>query len=514
MSKLALVHNLSESDLRFSQAWLGGLACPSFAVVDTRFGLESFGDITLVMSPEDHDFRRFPAHTADVYTQRIPSAQFIADKDKLMAIYDKVSSVIPEGILHQALHTLNYRMTEDYSDGLETVRDHILYNVAARYAFLLDKGYQVDIPAKETEAPYPFLKDEALVAEIKEMMPIIWGSDEAKMLAAKVKAYNDERVSVSSAPVLLGKALNKAFYENKDGSINTDSLRPLVFEDTIKHLQQSGPVLIDEYELMKGVDKIFSDDPSLKSAFEADVTEQLQDVFHSPYFHEKTRSNGKAKHTPFTLSNVTRYLKKQANNSDSKGFSGAGAVRALLADEMKSLRSIESHRGMLSNKEDFGRVKDQTNDYFSSLPEKLSEYYRFESDSFHYRGDCYDMIETFAKTGSPRVLDEGYHLDEIPNEIIHEIKDFFQKLKYEKTEYFEVNVKDEVSFDQFAYALVPDDCNQETRDILSKIDITVIEYDHTVPNARRDILANELLDCQFGKDVPSVDNARDVSPSL
>lgn len=499
MSRLAFVHNLTESDLLFADEWLGGLPCPSMAVVDTDIGLSGFGEITLVMAPDAFNLRRFPAYTSDVYTARIPNAQFEADEEKLNALYEKIVDLLPDAVLKNAKHQLHYRLTEEYNGGLEEVSNNIRYNACAKLAFLRSQGIEVEIPYKQVEAPYAFLNDEKLVTSLKALHPIIWGSEQAREAAKLVSEYNHKRIERSAVSSLIRKNLEKVFYVKPDGALNTASLKPLVFDEMNNFLSipENGR-RVDDYQLMNTVDELFKS-RQLDAAFKAWVEAPIQDAFHSPYFLERTKRGDRARHTDFNLYEVTRYLKKQSNNSDSPVFSGAGAVRAELSVAMKSIKAIEAHRHMLTTKEEFEKTKETMNALYASFPEKLAPYYRFDSTSYLYRDDCYDMIKTVARTGSTRVLEEGYELSDIPDDLLGELQAFFDTVKSAKTEYFEINVKDALTFDQFKYAIVPDDLGEEAKRTLARHGLELVIY--SPEKGRLAALSETVADCHFGKDI-------------
>lgn len=512
MSRLAFVHNLTESDLLFADKWLGGLPCPSMAVVDTDIGLSGFGEITLVMEPNEFNLRRFPAYTSDAYTARIPSAQFKVDETKLDTLYETIADFLPEGVLKNAKHQLHYRLTEECSGGLEEVSRGVRYNACAKLAFLRSQGIEVQIPYKKVDAPYAFLNDEKLVLSLKALQPIVWGSEQAKEAAKLVSEYNDKRIERSNVSSFIRKNLEKVFYVKPDGSLNTESLKPLVFEEMNSFLStpEDGS-RVDDYQLMNTVDELFKS-RQLDAPFKAWVEEPIREAFHSPYFLERTKRGERVKRTEFNLHEVTRYLKKQENNSDSPVFSGAGAIRAELSVAMKSIKAIEAHRHMLTTKDDFTKTKEAMNALYASFPEKLAPYYRFDSSSYLYRDDCYDMIRAVARTGSTCVLDEGYALSDIPEDLLGEVQAFFDAIRRAKTEYFEVNVKDEVTFDQFKYAIVPDDLGDGAKKILARHGLEVVTY--SPEQGRSDALKIAVKDCHFGKDLSRVVSREQPEVSL
>lgn len=80
---LAVVHNLSERNLRFTDEMGGQLAMPSVAISRSKKPIEGFGEISLIASPDMVDPRKSKAtrvSNADQYSPRAPQPSYVLKK--------------------------------------------------------------------------------------------------------------------------------------------------------------------------------------------------------------------------------------------------------------------------------------------------------------------------------------------------------------------------------------------------------------------------------------------------
>lgn len=490
MSSLAIVHNLTESNILFSKKWLSGeLPCPSLAVVKAQNGLKGFGEITLVKRPDLHDFQKEPAYTSDVYTQRVPTVQFKANESVLSSFYDEIVELIGddmEGLKHN-LSSLKYRLIDDYSEGFSRVNDDLSYNPAAKLAFMRKNNIEIPLPMQEKRAPYAFLKDEVLLDKIKPLMPVIWNSENADKLAVMVVEHISEKANNSKAPSLLKRELERVFYSKKEGE-SQRAFRPVAFDRIYNFL--SGPrqlSTVDSYQLNSRIDEHMEKDPSLVKKFSDWLSNSIEGAYHSPYFFDVNRKVN----VQFNKDNLVNYMKRRNIAADSTNLSGAGNLRALVSTPLRNQHEVSSHADMLVSNEEFSKVKERMNDLYASIPEKIACHYRFDAESWGYMDDCLDMVRDYVKSGRREIFDEGYRLDEIPESFFKELDDFVDMLSKEKTEYFEINIERSMSFDEFELAIVPESVSPEVVEVLSNAGLQM----HTYPDddlAARNLVLQEM----------------------
>lgn len=89
---LLIQHNLTAENLLHAQR-MGGIPVPSLAVTKAGSPMESFGEITLIGSPEMADPKGYAGtrvYGADIYSPRYPSVEFNLDRDAL----NKVNAIL------------------------------------------------------------------------------------------------------------------------------------------------------------------------------------------------------------------------------------------------------------------------------------------------------------------------------------------------------------------------------------------------------------------------------------
>lgn len=104
--EMIVMHNLSADKLKYADK-IGGLPVPSFGIGKTSEPFSSFGEITLI-APKDFAIpsAKNPIFSADAYTKRFPSVNYIFDNKSSKAI-DQIFSPLKEKIPQDTQYRLS-----------------------------------------------------------------------------------------------------------------------------------------------------------------------------------------------------------------------------------------------------------------------------------------------------------------------------------------------------------------------------------------------------------------------
>ena len=145
MTKLVAVHNLFSENLAHAIE-LGGLACPSLAIIRDDIPFDGFGDITLIAPKDMANPRKHPVFDADVYSVRYPPQRFTA-------WYGDVNDAMEE--LHKVakdLGTTYFAGPWQYElekNGMRGAIELALEDPVALVAFARSLGRRPNIPMKD-----------------------------------------------------------------------------------------------------------------------------------------------------------------------------------------------------------------------------------------------------------------------------------------------------------------------------------------------------------------------------
>jgi hypothetical protein len=142
---------------------------------------------------------------------------------------------------------------------------------------------------------------------------------------------------------------------------------------------------------------------------------------------------------------VVKLLTKTVRGGENFSY-GAPSVRAHVAKQFKTIKSMQADRGQLISEADMGKLKDEINGEFDQLQAELEPYKNYE------RSEVTDALIGLATKGM-REFNEYY--SDVPAETMAEVRDFLDKLRHMPSEYFEGKIGRAVRLNEFDGALVP-----------------------------------------------------------
>lgn len=454
--KLLIQHNLTEGNLRFANR-LGGLAAPSLAVTSVESPLTSFGEITLIgptsMADPKSGTRVFGA---DIYSPRYPDVVYKFKASAFKALEKHFEKEL--------------KATKSYIDRNDLERSGPGYLAGQPWAmmkFLEVEGVESDIRYN--------VPDESTIKAIEK-----YGLDKYY----GIQSYNltdDEQFQKDAVDAQIAQykeSFDKADFDEFLKAINDPEdlgYRRRIIREWARNVEQAGNAKTNpEFDFGGTRDALRDQIKQLgkEQAFQ-DYLQSIVERQNPQEKIEKISDSGTRRYIDHTIDNVVAILKRELRGGENFNY-GVGSIRSKYAPEFKSVASIKKSEGRLVSKVAFDSIKNEINDEFFALGERLKRFHS-ASNSFRYFDAVSMMMTDAAKMGIPRALIEN-QFKGVDRNGIEEIAAFLDKLKNLPTEYFEAKILRGVDLGEFVAAVVPKKTSDETRKILERKGLKVFEY--------------------------------------
>jgi len=466
----------------------GGLPMPSLAIIKDDLPFDKYGSISLVADTElvDPQIKGNQTFGADVYSPRYPAVKYFASQGELLNRFGEYESDLP---IKEYRMTVDNLANEMENGGIDAAKRHDLL----RYAYLKETGKE--IPELKT-------KDKPFVSE--ELLEYVRARKEEKYYDI-VDAAQDEEftrlVKESQAQQFRKGGIGEA--EIKE--LNKGELKQWEVSNTMRSIDQNlkeDP----EYDTFE----FFSD---LRKATDSEEFSQwVEDQMASINIDEKLFAgftpSGKRRYMEHNLDNVMKLLKKEDVRAG-EGFSyGPGMARAAYTPKFRSVEQIVRAKDKILSNEDFEKVREEINEEFFELRDKLATAYQFDSDNLGFSDTVIDLLVEARKGGIANTFNQyGFDLTESH---IEAVSDYIDKLKTTPTEYFESIPKRVVGLSEFRGAIIEEGTPQDVVDVLESSNLKVVSYDKSVEGDRQAKLnqfLDENSDIRFQRNLPSVSDA-------
>ena len=468
LKDLLVVHNITSEGV-LAATELGGLAAPSIAVIRSEVSdFSGYGEITLVADPLFITGKDMPTYDADIYSPRQPRPIFDINEKKFRDFENSLSG---------SQYKLRAPTTSDLAEGA----DRLLRSEAVQYEYLKSIGKE------------PKLKNAKIEPAIKAAAKIDLGrqaaADNPKFLAAATSYFESQmqdtiekmaaraKFKGEENPTDIDIDFVRSIYFEEDGSINRNQLDR--FLDKVNRYKQSDGK--DYAQLSKDLtEKMRS--PLIQRRFEKWATDKFNSLVDGKVLFKGFTPGGSRKYAPYNLENVVKEMTGKLNNGENFSY-GAGSVRSVYANELKTLKDIQARREKIIPKEDFEKIKEESNQVFSDAIENLRPYYKFDADSWNYTSDAANAIADGAAS-----IKEAFGTNKAAKKIIDDLTYYLSNLP---TEYFEAKAQRAVQFNEFDTAIVPKDANPEAVKVLRDAGVKIKRYDQKIEGDKNRIIAQQ-----------------------
>lgn len=492
---LVALHNLSEDKL-LSVIRLGGFPMPSIAITKADIEHSNFGNITVVFGKETIDPSR--------------SVNKVYDKDAWTPTFPQVDALL-SGVDEEAERDIErVKEYEDYIKDInnfygqlqgytgETILENNDTDKFKRYAkthyngvlatYLKEKGASNIAPVTKEKK---YTRQNISASELKSFI-----NSNGYTLEQLMKDRNlstDEFVEKYKAPVkelfvsVIEKEnvphaeAEKLFEDIGFGDIDD------VFYDTIKFLKTNKETEIDvratREKLLSQIDESELDkwiDEKFLNLTETVGIRNNKDI----YAPSGTRRKFNALHTEYTLENIVKAMKSEADQTGQAGWFGAGvgSISAKLARKFRSIKDIKEASAFLKTDTDaYENAQKQANDLLSEIVQDLTK----GNNSMYASTTARDIISEIADK-NPQTKEEIFtYLSKesewvkVTEDVAEKIHILFDALKHMPTDYFEAKPQRAVGLDEIKMVLIPDTASQKLRNYLKNANIPFQEYDKT-----------------------------------
>jgi len=185
---------------------------------------------------------------------------------------------------------------------------------------------------------------------------------------------------------------------------------------------------------------------------------------------------GNRRYAAVTLENLVKEMKGGAG---SEGFNyGIGNLRAVATPKFKKLDNIKASRDKIVPSEEFKKVKEEINDAYSSLTDRIGNL--GDKEGYGYRPE--DVLYDIGQARNVNLLDR--FKSGADDQLKADIGIFIKKLQQLPTEYFEIKPQRAVSVSEFEGAIVPASTPKKSIEYLRSQGINDI-YFYETPEERK-----------------------------
>ena len=466
LKDLLVVHNITSEGV-LAATDLGGLAAPSIAVIRSEVSdFTGYGEITLIADPLFITGKDMPTYDADIYSPRQPRPIFDINEKRFRDFENSLSGT---------QYNLRAPTTSDLSDGA----DRLLRSGAVQYEFLKSIGKEPKLKNAKV--------DSAIKAAAKIDLDRQAAIDNPKFVAVfrnnanqqieKALAIDKTRKGFEEEPSQEDIDFFSSIYFNEDGSVNQDQFSKFVYQVNT-HKRNNGK---DYNQLQKDLSEKMRS-PLIQRRFEKWATEKFNSLVDGKVLFKGFTPGGSRKYAPYNLENVVKEMTGKLNNGENFSY-GAGSVRSVYANELKTLKDIQARREKIIPKEDFAKIKEESSQVFSDALESLRPYYKYDADSWNYQDDVANAIAEGAAG-----VREAFGTNKEAKKIIDDLTYYLSNLP---TEYFEAKAQRAVQFNEFDTAIVPKDANPEAVKVLRDAGVKIKRYDQKVEGDKNRLIAQQ-----------------------
>ena len=535
---LVAVHNLSPEKL-LKTLKLGGLPMPSIAITRAREGYNNFGAISLVFGKETIDpkfFRSNKVYSGDAWTPTYPQIAYKLNAKTQEQIKKKIDALVPSkvrddlGGLHLDSTNMEYELNRS-GDMVQAYR----YNYAMKYAFLKDKGTDIELPTKaEPLYIYGEVSNEAVISFAHKMV------DGLKTVNSLLEQHSSKLMADTDlingiATVLNEDALSSV--EEKSERYQMLVENPLfkaedidlstvlgMLEAARKYFHTNGKV--DSKVDYKEARTIIDENVDM-AEYEAWLKELFADVVAKEGIRNNkdlftpsgNRRSFEVLHYEHNLENVIKAMKEQGTKGIG-GF-GGGNIFGASTNEYSSIEEIKAdakNRMQQLPESKYDEIKKGFSDRFFELANSLP----IHKDSFSALDDAANMlIEAVSKfktkSGMANYLRaESKGWANYSEHIVDDLIELVNDIRNMPVAYFEAKPQRAVGYDEIRAVIMPaqesyEDDLTEIKSELEKIGVPILEYEYGDNNDRIKAL-NSVEDVRFSfaeKDSEYLELAKD-----
>jgi len=500
---LYVVHNTRDRALRF-QDELGGFAGPSIAVSRTDIGeFESFGDISLIASPELLDDKDIHVFNADVYSPRQPKEQIVIEEKSVEALYERVRAELPDRYQRAPEHVTRFvskpttynnesaikrygKTGLDDQSSMEFLlwgyREGLISEDAAEFRLPeMDKGFDSNIKLLARKAFDIADQGQAVIEARRPIVAIdnIWemAKDRTSIMQIDDNIFFMEAWKNAYFDVALSKKLREAYAEetgldSEQLMQNADYRRFITLAAYYQHVKNHGNIA--HMRVQDRVRVALAHGTRKKKAGE--LLNSYLDYVDTQFASIERRSevlvgfdaDGNPVTKEYTLENVVEAMFLHGIRGGEGAFGGAGYVRGLVAEKLAGKEAVAKARQQIVSARQFHSLKSFADQAVGLFEREIK---RILPEEVLNNRDPDDWINQLLLGN----LDGVYASDR--NTALMDLKRQITEMFFRMpTEYFEAKATRPVALQEFVAAVVPDDTEADILKMLRDAGLQVVKY--------------------------------------
>jgi hypothetical protein len=340
-----------------------------------------------------------------------------------------------------------------------------------------NKLFTADAYTVRAPRPVRLAKKDAPDLFKKEYEPIMGGS-RARSDAAALESLGNKR------------SIRDHEYSNMEGFFQSDN------SARVKYLNDRGiKYTPNKFGFVDYNDWVKKVDPQDHAQW---VSQQMDKYFEPDRYFVKLNNVGNVDLTPYTLENVTAFMKRKAGAGQESVFMGGSTAeqRANLAEELRSLDEAKGYRENIVSQADAADVYEELKSRQWDLMQSIAPYYKGDSEDFGFLDYVGEMLLAANKhnLGSVRRALDHYGFNDVPDSLVKKIEDWRSDLSKSPVQYLESKPERAVDLSEFGGAIVPESTSQGIIDILQNRGIKVEKYgDEAERTAAREKFQNLMF---------------------
>lgn len=524
---LIAVHNLTATNLKFADR-MGGFAMPSMAIVKKEHGFNKYGEISLIVDKNEVDPAYNHVYNRDMYSPTYPTVYRYVDARQLNKLEDDINTSIPVEIRKEYDYKIA-RLVEDIRKGYYTNKGLSTEDILKIYylaktdqlpelTMVKDKlrvledydGIEEDV--KKLYKPTPKRTEEAIQRRADELLSeenFYKDSDESfRKQVARERADDELRTHEQNKHDELLRNLYEKIQENyvrkkynddprivhymleriKEKNVNVSSIQRDV--DRILNPKK----VLDSYAYSDKVNEVIKEKQKDYDAF---INNTLDNVLGDEYIEKGRR---KIAHS---LDNVIDVMGDNLLASEKTLVHGLGKSAAKNSKRFNNYEELKAEQKRLVDYQEFEKRREELEDEFSKLYDKLYRYVNNNDFGFDNLDNLSKAIgeisatERMQDSSIKRILRKN-SWGGVPDYYYSNIKHVASLMKNMPTQYFEAKMYGTYGLNKFVGAVVPNNIDQETLDILKKNNIKVETYEPDNEESRLEAL-QKFEDALFQK---------------
>lgn len=456
-------HNITESGLKHAQR-MGGLIAPSVAIAKQQHPLDGFGEITLLADKNLIDPRgvnKTKVFAADIYSPRYPLYRYTFDSHAQNTLDTQFAEAL--AAVGEKTIPLN---------SIENPRHHE-FSSAMAWQFLKDRNIAPDVkPVEPDHALERELIEHGLDGYLDAENPNALADD-----TAFVKAANDghisslERVLSEEGGSEFTRRITRRLLETvrKEGLLDTElNVLAKKISRWQESKQRAGEVDADAtfHALRAQIQR-----NSLEGEFNDYVRDEVLQLNPREVIADGLTPTGRQRWKNHDAQNVLKMMLKNLRGGESFNY-GTGSLRAKIAPQYRSLKTLQADRSRIVSDEAFTRRKEELEADIERRADQLGL----------WQNDYLDIIDHYLDNQHEALSRiEGVDRQEAKRIIDQTIDD----LREMSTEYFEAKIPKVVPISDFRAAVIPDDTLASTRETLVDAGVQIYEYESGNTEERR-----------------------------